>query len=251
MPEPSYPGEFKERLTSEDIAKINKALEACNGGVAAAADVLGMTAHRVSYAITHNPSLNARWKSSSAVLNGETVINPVTTINRTPPQPLNLTPVQQQAVELSVTDRKLTRSLHKLGFKQQEIQAISSVEEFAGQHFEQTLSIMHGGLLKSAMRLMLLAEKIERDYLQDPVMEEKDRKWWWGIYFEILEKLRGMNDQTNKAALTKALIEIKKKDQNGLGKPGFSPHTTTAIQINVRDTDSVKTNTPNGPIVQP
>lgn len=234
-----------DRISVEEIAQINKAMEATQGDALSAAEVLGVSVNRINNAISRNPALTARWRTSQTMLDGETNINPTTAINRTPPKPLGLSPAQRQAIELSIGERKINKSLAKLGFKSAEIQAISSIEEFAGQHFQETLSIMHGGLLKSAMRLMILAERIESQYLQDENMEEKDRKWWWDQYFRILEKLRDMNDQTNKAALTKALIEIKKKEGGGLGKPGFSPHTTTAIQINVPANSEVKTNTPN------
>lgn len=247
MAEPSYPGEFKERITSEDIAKINKALEASGGNHAAAAEILGMPTHRVNYAVRSHPALSARWRTGEDLVEGKTDINPVTVINRTPPKPLELAPSQKLAVELTVGEKKLNKSLAKLGFKSAEIQAISSVEEFAGQHFEETLSIMHGGLLKSAMRLMLLAERIEGDYLQSDDLEGRDRDFWWKVYFEILEKLRSMNEQTNKAALTKALIEMKRKESEGgnpRGKPGFQP--LSAVQINVNGAKEV-TVTPSDP----
>lgn len=233
-----------ERITVEEIAQINKAMEAVQGNRAAAAEIVGIEKSRLDRAIITTPALTARWKTTEALADGEVVINPVTTINRTPPVPLGLSSADRMAIELSTGEKKINKSLAKLGFKQAEITAISSIEEFAGQHFQETLSIMHGGLLKSAMRLMLLAERIEQTYLQDDNLEEKERDWWWSRYFQILENLRGMNEQTNKAALTKAIIEIKKKEGGGLGKPGFSPHTTTAIQINVPANSQVKTNDP-------
>lgn len=247
MPEPSYPGEFKERVTAEDIAKINKALEASGGNRAAAAEIIGMAVGRLTSAVNSNPALSARWHTNNDLLDGKTNINPITAINRTPPKPLDLAPSQKMAIELTVGEKKLNRSLAKLGFKSAEIQAISSVEEFAGQHFEETLSIMHGGLLKSAMRLMLLAERIEQTYLQEDDLEPKERDFWWKAYFEILEKLRSMNEQTNKAALTKALIEMKRKESEGgnpRGKPGFQP--LSAVQINVNGAKEV-TVTPSDP----
>jgi hypothetical protein len=219
------------RMTAEDIAKIHKAMEATGGNRRAAAEILGIEKSRVDYAVAHNPALAAKWKVTAALLDGETNVNEITTISRKPPEPLALTQQERTVVALTVQERTLNKSLAKLGFKGKEIEAISSVEEFAGAHFDQTLSIMHGGLLKSAMRLMLLAENIEQRYLQDEGLGEKDRNWWWNQYFRILEKLRDMNEQTNKAALTKALIEIKKKGNNGLGKPGFSSGGM-AIQIN-------------------
>lgn len=230
------------RKTAEDIAKINAAMEAAHGNTADAADILGIERNRLRALIQSHQGLSARWTVSTETLEGETKINDITAINRVPPKPIALTEREKVAVALTVQDRKLNKSLRKLGFGQSEVEAISSVEEFAGQHFEETLTIMHGGLLKSAMRLMMLAEKIERQYLQDEGLEERDRKWWWDQYFRIIEKLRDMNEQTNKAALTKALIELKKKESEGGGgqnkKIAFQP--LSAVQVNVNGAKDVK-----------
>lgn len=239
-----------DRVTVEEIAQINKALEATEGDFQAAADILGCTRNRIAHAVQRQPALTARWRSDKALVDGKTAIDSITTINRIKPKPLELAPQQRLAIELSINEKKMNRSLAKLGFRAAEIQAISSIEEFAGQHFEETLSIMHGGLLKSAMRLMLMAERIERDYLQGDIEDPKERGFWWDTYFEILEKLRSMNEQTNKAALTKALIEIKRKEAEGggqrSGKVGFQP--LSAVQINVTSTKDI-TVTPSEPSV--
>jgi hypothetical protein len=231
----------RKPLTAEDIAKINRAMEACEGDQKAAAEILGMDKTRLAQAVQRVPSLSARWKHSAGIAAGE-LVTQSDEVNRTTPKELALTSSERMAIELSVTEKKLNRSLVKLGFRQKEIEAISAVEEFAGNHFQQTLSIMHGGLLKSAMRLMLLAERIESTYLQDDHMEERDRKYWWDTYFKILEKLRDFNEQTNKAALTKALIEIKRKEAEGGGvkntKPSFQP--LSAVQVNVTGAKDVK-----------
>lgn len=219
------------KLTSEDIAKVNKAMEACDGNRKAAAEVLGMPYQKLVETVVKVPALYARWGNDKAVLGGEVMVNPVTTINRVPPTPTGLSASERRAAALVVQEKRMKKSLSRLGFQKAEIEMISSVEEFAGKHFEQTLSIMHGSLLKSAMRLMLLATRIEKDYLQDEGLDEKDRKWWWDQYFRILETLRDFNDQTNKAALTKAMIDIKRKETNSLGKPGFS--STPLVNINV------------------
>lgn len=206
-------------------------MEACDGNRKAAAEVLGMPYQKLVETVVKVPALYARWGNDKEVLGGEVMVNPVTTINRVPPHPLQLTPAQRTAAALSVQEKRLNKSLARLGFKRTEIEAISSVEQFAGRHFEQTLSIMHGGMLRSAMRLMIMAQRIEDTYLQDEGLDEKDRKYWWDTYFRILESLRDFNDQTNKASLTKAIIALKKKEGNGLGKPGFST-PAVAIQIN-------------------
>lgn len=229
-------------VTAEDIARAHKALEAAKGDRKFAAEILGIEPGRLAMWIARYPQLHAQWSGERPTQLGEVKVkDEIDAVARTLPKPLALTEPQRMAIALEMNEKKLNKSLAKLGFKQNEITAISNVEEFAGEHFQSTLSIMHGGLLKSAMRLMLLAERIESTYLQDESLEERDRKYWWDTYFRILEKLRDFNEQTNKAALTKALIEMKKKESGGgMSKPGFSPQT--AIQINVPSGSSIKTN---------
>lgn len=246
-PEPPKPLVTRERLTAEDIAKINRALEAMLGDRKNAAELLGMSLNRINAAIENHPALSARWKTTNALLDGNTKADLSPMANRRAPVPLALSPADRIAVELTVSEKKMSKSLAKLGFNHKEIEAISSVEEFAGQHFKDTLSIMHGGLLKSAMRLMMLSERIERTYLQDDKLSEKDRRYWWDIYFRTLEKLRDFNEQTNKAALTKALVELKEKEAAGGGmkntKPNFAP--LSAMQVNITGAKDVKVTTPN------
>jgi hypothetical protein len=230
-PLPNIPvPEVGSRVSGEEIVRINRALEITKGNMTAAAKLLGVPITRVKDAVKNIPALEI-WKRDEIAVTTTPVESSIEVeVNRVLPPEIALSPSEKRAQALVVTERNLNKSLSRLGFKSTEIEAISSVDEFAGQHFEQTLSIMHGGMLKSAMRLMLLVERIEQTYLQDESLDEKDKRWWWDIYFRILENLRLMNDQTNKAALTKAMIEIKKKEsrENKLGKPGFTP-----IQINV------------------
>lgn len=222
VPQPST------RITAEEIVRINRALEITKGSLNSTAKLLGVPRNRIQSAVADHESLK-HWRTEASLLAGKTPIelDPVEEVNRKLPETLALSAAEKRAQALVVQEKNLNKSLTRLGFGHKEIEAISAVEEFAGQHFETTLSVMHGGMLKSAMRLMILVEKIEREYLQDENLDEKGKKWWWDIYFRILENLRLMNDQTNKAALTKAMIEIKKKETGKAGKLGFTP-----VQIN-------------------
>ncbi len=242
----------RTNYTPEEIAKLNNVLEAVNGDRADAMRVLDWPPHRVNNMISNVPALFAKWRRTNELMHGEVATTPEAAIERTPPKELALTPSEKMAAALVVQEKYLKRSLAKLGFKSHEVEALSAVEEFAGQHFKETLSVMHGGMLKGAMRLMMLADRIERDYLQDENLDEKEKRWWWDTYFRILESLRSMNDQANKAALTKAMIEIKEKEsRTGMtisGKPGFTP-LTSAVQVNVTGADKVTVNQPsNGPL---
>lgn len=232
--------------TPEAIAKLNQVLEATGGSRTAAAELLEIPVSRVKSMIELVPALKSKWLSTAELMHGEGEVNDTNSITRTPPKEVALSQSQKVAAALTVQEKNLKRSLGKLGFKHNEIEAISAVEEFAGQHFKETLSVMHGGMLKGAMRLMMLADQIESKYLQDDGMDEKDRRWWWNTYFQILESLRSMNDQANKAALTKAMIEIKEKESRmGTrqdGKPGFSP--LTAVQVNVTGAKDVTVSQP-------
>lgn len=241
QPEPLIP---KTGPTApSDLVKVNAALEEVKGDRTLAARLLGVDKGRVEALIKWNPTLKNRWAEKPSEPADAPALTEDQMITRVQTEPLAKSNEEKMAVALVMSERKMSKSLRKLGFGATEIDAISSIEEFAGAHFSETLSIMHGGMLKGAMRLMMLSDRIEQTYLQDDTLEDKDRRYWWDTYFRILESLRSMHDQANKAALTKAMIDIKKNEGKGGGKPGFSP--LSAIQINVTDKNNVTIVTPN------
>lgn len=230
------------RLTPAELAKIDQALFKTDGNRPLAAKLLGVPYIQLSHAITRHQVLRSTWlrKDDNYVEAVESDSPRLT--DRNPPGEVKtsdeirataLTKIENKVVAVG-PEKSLSRSLSKLGFKNAEIEKLTTVEEFAGQHFTKTLSLMHGGMIKGAMRLMLLAERIEADYLTASDLPESERNWWWDTYFRILDSLRMMNDQSNKAALTRAMIN-NQKGRGGPGKPGFTP--TTAIQINARNVE--------------
>lgn len=247
QPELPTPVLSDKKATVEDIARLNATLELTKGDRKAAANILGTSLTRINGLIATYHSLSTRWRISDKVAAGETEINDVTTIDREENKAIALTEEEKRSIALASQEKKLNKSLAKLGFKSQEIEAISSVESFAGQHFQETLSIMHGSMLKSAMRLMLLAERIEQEHLQNEGLDERERKWWWDCYFRILEQMRHMNSETNKAALTRSLIDLKRKEKDTLGKPGYS---TPGVMIQVNN-NGAKTNVSAGQTGEP
>ena len=230
MSETPFPGETETRtpITDNVVEETNRALESVAGNPGAAARLLNVTTRRVYNIINHNPAMRAKWSKSLDV-------GPVsgTDILDRPTPPPELPVANQTAIALIGQERKLTRSLARLGFSSKEQSAISEFESFAGQHFQESLKILHGGMLKNAMSLMLLAEQIRSENLFDEALRDEDREKWWNIYFRVLEEIRGMNDQANKAALTQAMIALKEREarEGKLGKPGFSAQHI-AVQVN-------------------
>jgi hypothetical protein len=209
----------REPITAEVIADTNAALEKTQGNVIAAAQILGVSKNRVYNIINTTDAMRAKWGKG----NDASAPSPQDIVDR-PPLPREVSPAQATAAALAGQEKKLDKNLRGLGFSKDEITAISSVEDFAGSHFQESLKILHGGMVKCTMRLMLLAEKIYNDYLTDPDMDPKELDRWWGRYFQILENLRESNDASNRAALTQAMVALKKaeaKNANGPGKPGF------------------------------
>lgn len=234
------------RLTPDEIAKIDKALTLSEGDRAKAAKLLGVAYIQISFAITRHPVLRASWlQNDSGYVEPVSSDSPRLTHRHPPGEVSAQTPEEIRAQALTNVenklvatgpDKSLSKSLGKLGFRVNEIEKLTSMEEFAGQHFTKTLSLMHGGIIRASMRLMMLMEKIEETYLTDDGLDEKERNWWWDVYFRSLDSLRMMTEQGNKAAITRALVSSKKSTP--LGKPGFSP--TTAIQINATGSVEVK-----------
>lgn len=214
---------------------IDKALTEANGDRGVAAKLLGVAYVQVSQAISRHPALRASW-----IQKDDNYVAPVPSdsprlVDRHAPGEVT-DPDEIRAEALGNVERKLVavgpdkalnRSLHKLGFKSAEIEKLTSMEEFAGQHFTKTLSLLHGGIVRGASRLMLLMEQIEEGYLMNEDLSQSDRNFWWDNYFKVIESLRALTEQSNKAAITRALVK-QKGNAPGLGKPGF-----TALQVNV------------------
>ncbi len=213
-------------ITDQVIAETNRALDATAGHVSAAARLLNVKPERVYNIINSDPSMRAKWSKSKSV-------GPVagTEVLDRPEAPPALAPAVEAAVAMIGQETKLTKSLSRLGFSKKEVNAISEFESFAGQHFQESLKILHGGMLKNAMSLMILAEQIRSEYLFNEDIDPITRDRWWDLYFKTLEEIRLMNDQANKAALTQAMIVLKEREskEGRLGKPGLGP---VMVQIN-------------------
>jgi hypothetical protein len=212
-------------ITDDDVKMLDAALEKAHGVQSTAARILCRSEEWVRRVIKITPALQARWSPHTPNQEVKTAAD----IADRPDLPKPLMPAEKMALALVGQEKKLRGSLSKLGFSEKHQQSILNIEEFAGQHFRETLSIVHGGLVKGFLRLTFMAEHIEEVYLQDDGLDDSQKKFWWNNYFRILENLRAMNDQVNKAALTQAMIDIKEKQAKGGMKPGF----TSLTQINV------------------
>lgn len=223
------------RLTPNELAVIDKALTEAEGDRGIAAKLLGVAYVQISQAISRHPVLRSQW-----IQKDDNYVSPVPSdsarlVDRHAPGEVStedelraeaLTKIENKLVAVG-PNKELNKSLAKLGFRTAEIEKLSSMEDFAGQHFTKTLSLLHGGIVRGAARLMLLMEEIEEEYLMDDTLSTSDRNFWWDSYFKIIESLRSLTEQSNRAAVTRALVK-QKGNSPGLGKPGFS-----AIQINV------------------
>lgn len=226
---PDQPPTDRQPITPDVIEQANRALEACNGNHAHAAQVLGWDEKRMYRVIRGSPALRAKWGKGNDT---EEPKSPVDVVDRKP-LPLALRPEEQVAVALTEQERKLHKSITKLGFSAKEAEALQSMEQFAGAHFQESLSLLHGGMLKSSAQLMLLKDRILTEYLSDDMMDPKDQRFWWDTFFRVIDQIRMMAAEGNKAALTRAMIDLKKKEAEGGmkgGKPGFSP--LVAVQVN-------------------
>lgn len=220
-----------EPTREETAHKLDQCLTELKGDRKLAAEVMGLSTDQVKTLISSVPALRVKWGQGERQI-PETEVE---VIDRKPIAPA-LVRAEKAAEALVNQEKGMSKSLSKLGFKSHEIEAIQTMEEFAGQQFDRTLSILHGALLKSSMRLSLMAEHIEETYLQDPGLDPRTQSMWWNTYFRILENLRLQNESAYKAALTRAVIKAKEKEKEGggpVGKPGFG--SLTAVQINVGD----------------
>lgn len=225
MSEPSQPPAQPTR--DEQAHKLDQVLVETNGDRKLAAEVMGLKPEQVRNLITNTPALRVRWGGGERQV-PETEVE---VIDRKPiAAPLVRT--EQAALALTNQEKSMAKNLRKLGFKSHEIESIQTMEEFAGQQFEQTLAALHGALIKSSMRLALMADHIQDTYLMDPGMDERDQSRWWQTYFRVLENLRLQNETAYKAALTRAVIKAKDHEQKH-GKSGGNPGFVALTQVNI------------------
>ena len=121
-------------ITDDDVALLNAALEKCDGHQAMAARVLNKPEDWVRRVIRGNSALTARWSPHTK----DQEVKTESDIADRPPLPKTIVPAEKMAVALVGQEKKLERSLVKLGFSEKQQKAILDIEEFAGQHFTQT-----------------------------------------------------------------------------------------------------------------
>lgn len=223
------------RLTPNEIAMVDKAMVEAQGDRATAAKLLGVAYVQLSFCISRVPALRSQWiRNDEGYVTDVESSNPRLASRNAPGEVSSEDELRAEAltkVEKKISavgpEKSLNKSLHKLGFKVSEVEKLTSMEELAGQNFTATLALLHGGIIKGSARLMLLMETVEQEYLMRDDLSESDRKFWWENYFRIIESLRSLADQSNKAAITRALVK-QKGQLGGPGKPGF-----TAVQVNI------------------
>lgn len=208
----------------EEIVKAHTYLKEAEGEIPDAALLMGVSESHLREVIASSPVLSSIYGKSRKNI----PYQPEQQASRSLPPAITQPPAIRMADAMIVQEEEIQRPLTKLGFNAREAKEILSIEEFAGNHFDRSLTMLHGGMVKTTLRLIFQAQEIEEKYLRDESLEQKDRDSWWDIYFRILENIRKQNDQAQKAALTRALIKGQKK--SGPGKPGFTPGV--AIQVN-------------------
>lgn len=240
-PEPLIPTEGE--ISEADVAKIHKALEATEGSLPPAAELLGVSYGRLKMLVDGTKKLRSQWRKDKRDPNSPP-LQPEDLLDRTAPRAVMLTQDEKNALALKMQNRKhLTKSLARLGFNDKQLESVTAIEEFAGQHFNETLTILNGGCVRQSIQLMFTAQHLEQTYLQREDLKESDRKFWWDTYFRILENIRMMNDSAQKAALTRAMIDIKKAQVLQQGKPGFG-----GVQIQINNVDKPKESNVTPPI---
>ena len=203
-------------ISEEDILKAHTCLKETQGDLEDAALLMGITKDKLKEIIEGSPVLNSVYGKRRKDIPYE----PEQGAARSDlPSPIPNPPAVRMAEAMVVQEASLGQPLAALGFNPTEVKNILSIEEFAGNHFDRSLSMLHGGMVKTSLRLIFQAQEIERKYLNDPSLEQKDRDSWWEIYFRILENLRKQNEQASKAALTRALIKGQKNGRPA--QPGF------------------------------
>lgn len=226
-------------ISEDDILKANTFLKEVDGNIEEAALLMGVKTEELEDLIDESPVLKSMYGKDRKAIPYDDAKKAA----RQLPPALTNPPSVRIAEALVTQENQLSVPLTNLGFSPTEAKDIVSIEEFAGQHFDRSLAILHGGMVKTAMRLIFQASEIEKKYLQDPSLEQKDRDSWWEIYFRILENIRKQNDQAQKAALTRAMIKSQKQNK---GKPGFqSGVPSVAIQVN--NPSSMSVSHPNDP----
>lgn len=149
------------RLTPEEIARIDAALEACKGSRKLAATALGVEYTRVCAAVKDNPVLRAKW-----IETGATEIEPGLDTELSRPNPVA---AQGERVvnALNKQDAIIAKRGHKLpGFSNKEQKFFAGIMSVYAGNYKTAADFTHAGAVHAAGVLVVQLEKA-RERLQD------------------------------------------------------------------------------------
>ena len=236
-------------ITKEELRQLAEALDATNGNISQAADLLGWDKKRVYKAISKIEKLKERFGPQTDP--EDLMLKPADEIARVPVlSPSERALVRRQAEEEALAKKDYSR----LGLEPEQVKQLESLEKYAGITLAQSVRIAHGGQNKVMLGLLDMFDRFKKKlddgawpYTVTPEGDQVlDEAKGVQVLVGISAEVRALYGQLHKNQVLMIRAEELKNQGNGQsrGKPGFSPGSPpVAIQINgVQD---VKVSQPN------
>ena len=216
----------KITVTEGEKQLAHKAMLESGGNKSLACEILGWNLYKLNKAIEQHRDLRERWEPDSEV----PLVTPEESAGRTATG-LPESPESLKRKDLALRDNQLTQSIERqdkalakslaaVGIKDEEAELVMSFEKFVGGHFASTIDILHGGLVKNSVDLMMVLKDIKENKLSKDLTTE-EAEFWYKIYLECHDRLMKEADTANKAALLRATVASKLSGDGPAKKPGF------------------------------
>ena len=233
------PGVARKVITKEELRQLAEALDATNGNISQAADLLGWDKKRVYKAISKIQALKERFGPQTDP--EDLMLKPADEIARAPVlSPSERALVRRQAEEEAALEKK---DYSRLGLEPAQVKQLESLEKYAGITLSQSVRIAHGGQNKVMLGLLDMFDRFKKKlddgqwpYTVTPEGDQVlDEAKGVQVLVGISAEVRALYGQLHKNQVLMIRAEELKNQGNGQsrGKPGFSPGgPPTLIQIN-------------------
>lgn len=227
------------------VELVHKALERCNGHFFKASLCVNMEEDEFRKFVFDHESLRNRWMDSkdghtTEPLDGAEVLSRNPLPGETPPTD------DQVAVALLEEDKKLQREgLMGFGLNDAELDIALSLQQYGHERFQEGIEIINASIVPTRIKLLsqqtIIQDRLAfvRKQIEDfgELLNESREKWvaeenlLMKQYVEVVHLAATITDQTNRGAVTMAMMKIKFASRNGSKEKQAKPGFTKAIPV--------------------
>jgi len=213
-------------LTAEQRAKINQALTTCNGDRKLACEMLNVTGRQLRDLIYNNPDLKSSWSTPKAraseveLMDGPRIVAEIEN------------PVVNEA-----TQAKFAELMKATGATEDDLKVAMSLQEAYGKHTSKCVDMVGGGLVKRAISLGVLLDKMEKQLDEGFHGEDAGEQFatWNETYAEANKNMIRIMEVLTASEVARAKVKLFASQASGgkgnnRNRPSFGPKTAIIAQ---------------------